>query len=99
MDIHYYLSPILLVLLIVTAVNNFSIDETEEMIFIGASGVIVFFTLIFIAVITLYISTIYNTNVRFSDKEIDRLGVLFIQYLFTFIHSLLLLIKNCKSVS
>lgn len=99
MDIHYYLSPILLILLIVTSVNNFSIDEKEEMVFIGASGIIVFFVLILIAVITVYINIIYNTSVSFSGRDIDRLGVLFIQYLFTFIHSSLLLMKNCKSVS
>lgn len=99
MDIHYYLSPILLILLIVTSVNNFSIDEKEEMIFIGASGIIVFFTLIIIALVIVYINIIYNTDIRFNGRNIDRLGVLFIQYLFTFIHSSLLIIKNCKSVS
>lgn len=99
MDMHYYLSPILLVLLIATAMNNFSINETEEMVFIGASGIVVFFVLIAIAVITVYINTIYNTSISLSGRDIDRLGVLFIQYLFTFIHSSLLIMKNCKSVS
>lgn len=99
MDIHYYLSPILLLLLIITAINNFSIDETEEMIFIGTSGIVVFFVLIIIAVITVYINIIYNTSIRFIGRDINRLVVLFIQYLFTFIHSSLLLMKNCKSVS
>ena len=99
MDIHYVLSPILLSLLGLSIIYNFSIDEQEEFIFIGASAVIVFFILIIIVLLSIYINVIYGIELNFNTNEINRLIFLFVQYLFTFIHSLLLLLKSCMNVS
>ena len=99
MDIHYVLSPILLLLFVLSIIYNLYLNEQEEFIFIGASFVIVFFILVITVLLMIYINVVYGIKINFNTDELNRLMFLFIQYLITFVHSLLLIIKNCMDVS
>ena len=99
MDIHHVLSPILLLLFVLSIIYNLYLNEQEEFIFIGASFVIVFFILVITVLLMIYINVIYGIKINFNTDELNRLMFLFIQYLITFVHSLLLIIKNCMDVS
>lgn len=99
MDIHYVLSPILLLLFISSIVYNFWLDEQEGFLFIGASFIIVFFILVITVLLIIYTNVVYGIKINFNTDELNRLMFLFIQYLITFVHSLLLLIKICMDVS
>lgn len=99
MDIHHVLSPILLLLFVLSIIYNLYLDEQEEFIFIGASFVIVFFILVITVLLIIYTNVVYGIKINFNTDELNRLMFLFIQYLITFVHSLLLLIKKCMDVS
>lgn len=99
MDIHHVLSPILLLLFVLSIIYNLYLNEQEEFIFIGASFVIVFFILVITVLLMIYINVVYGIKINFNTDELNRLMFLFIQYLITFVHSLLLIIKNCMDVS
>ena len=99
MDIHHVLSPILLLLFVLSIIYNLYLNEQEEFIFIGVSFVIVFFILVITVLLMIYINVVYGIKINFNTDELNRLMFLFIQYLITFVHSLLLIIKNCMDVS
>lgn len=99
MDIHHVLSPILLLLFVLSIIYNLYLNEQEEFILIGASFVIVFFILVITVLLMIYINVVYGIKINFNTDELNRLMFLFIQYLITFVHSLLLIIKNCMDVS
>ena len=98
MDIHYILSPVLLVSLLTTIIINGYKNPDEEFCMLVLSSVFSCFSIFVLVLILIYIRLVYNIDLTLNEDYQGRLLILFAQYLFTFIHTLYIL-RECLDVA
>lgn len=98
MDIHYILSPILLLFLLATIIINGYKNQDEEFCMLVLSSAFSCFSIFILVLILLYVNIVYGIDLRLNEDYNGRLMILFSQYLFTFIHTLYIL-RLCLDVA
>lgn len=98
MDIHYIISPVLLIFLLTTVIINGYRNQDEEFCILVLSSVFSCLSIFVLVLILLYIRLVYGIDLKLNEDYKGRLMILFSQYLFTFIHTLYIL-RGCLDVA
>lgn len=98
MDIHYILSPLLLIFLLTTIIINGYRNPDEEFCMLVLSSVFSCFSIFVLVLILIYIRLVYSIDLKLNEDYQGRLMILFAQYLFTFIHTLYIM-RKCLDVA